>query len=173
MGGSVVQGKFSVGDEIEIRPGTLVKSSYQALRTTINGLKKGSFDVEEAGAGGLLGLMTNMDPSLSRSDGLVGNVVGYPGKLPPVLNSINLELHLLERVVGAKEISSVDPIKPNEPLLVNIGTSRSIGNTTSIKKNNINLSLKIPVCANANERAVISRQIQGRWRLVGYGIIKG
>ncbi len=173
MGGSVVQGRFSIGDEIEIRPGALVKNSYQSLRTVISGLKKGNFDVGEAGAGGLLGLMTNMDPSLSRSDGLVGNVVGFPGKLPPVLSSINLELHLLERVVGAKEISSVDPIKPNEPLLLNIGTSRSIGNAVSIKKNNVALSLKIPICTNANERVVISRQIQGRWRLVGYGIIKG
>ena len=171
IGGSVVQGKFKIGDEIEIKPGALRKNSYETLKTTITGLEKGKLNLEEAGAGGLLGVMTGLDPSLTKSDGLVGNVVGLPGKLPQVMNSLNLELHLLERVVGAKELAAVEPIKLNETLLINIGTSRSVGNVTSIKKGVIQLSLKIPVCANANDRTVISRQVQGRWRLVGYARI--
>jgi hypothetical protein len=134
-------------------------------------LEKGKMDLEEAGTGGLLGVMTGLDPSLTKSDGLVGNVAGLPGKLPPVMNSLNLELHLLERIVGAKELAAVEPIKLNETLLVNTGTSRSVGNVTLSKKGLIQLNLKIPVCANVNERVVISRQVQGRWRLVGYGII--
>ena len=172
IGGSVVQGKFKLGDEIEIKPGALKKNNYEPLRTVITGLEKRKADLEEAGAGGLLGVMTGLDPSLTKSDGMVGNVVGLPGKLPQVMNSLNLELHLLERVVGAKELSSVEPIKMNETLLINIGTSRSVGNVNSVKKNLIQLNLKIPVCSNVNERVVISRQVQGRWRLVGYGIIK-
>ncbi|MBI2084760.1 MAG: translation initiation factor IF-2 subunit gamma [Candidatus Aenigmarchaeota archaeon] len=170
VGGSVVQGKFKVGDEIEIKPGVMVKSSYKPLTTIITGLKKGGMDLPEAGAGGLLGLMTDLDPALAKSDGLVGNVVGYPGKLlPPVINSLTLEIHLLERVVGAKELASTDPIKMNEPLLVNVGTSRSVGAVTSIKKGAVSLNLKIPICATKQDRIVISRQVQGRWRLVGYG----
>lgn len=172
LGGSVVQGKFKVGDEIEIGPGTMIKNSYQPLITRITGLEKAKANLNEAGAGGLLGLMTGLDPLLTKSDGLVGNIVSFPGKLPPVMNSLNLELHLLERVVGAKEIASVEQIKSNEALLINIGTSRSIGTVVSMKKNIIQMNLKIPICANANERVVISRQVQGRWRLVGYGIIK-
>ncbi|MBI2005168.1 MAG: translation initiation factor IF-2 subunit gamma [Candidatus Aenigmarchaeota archaeon] len=172
IGGSVVQGKFKVGDEIEIKPGGLRKNSYQPLKTTVISLEKGKLKLEEAGAGGLLGVMTGLDPSLTKSDGLVGNVVGLPGKLPSVMDSLNLELHLLERVVGAKELAAVEPIKLNETLLVNTGTSRSIGNVTLTKKGVIQLNLKIPVCANTNDRVVISRQVQGRWRLVGYGIIK-
>ena len=172
IGGSVVQGRFKVGDEVEIKPGAMRKNAYETLKTTVTGLEKGKMDLEEAGAGGLLGMMTGLDPSLTKSDGLVGNVVGLPGKLPTVMSSLNLELHLLERVVGAKELAAVEPIKPNETLLINIGTSRSIGNVVSIKKGMIQLNLKIPVCANRNDRVVISRQIQNRWRLVGYGIIK-
>ena len=171
IGGSVVQGKFKIGDEIEIRPGVLRKSTYEPLKTTIVGLEKAKSDLEEASAGGLLGVMTGLDPSLTRSDGLVGNVVGLPGKLPTVMNSLNLELHLMERVVGAKELAAVEPIKLNETLLINIGTSRSVGNVDLVKKGVIQLNLKIPVCANRNDRVVISRQVQGRWRLVGYGII--
>jgi translation initiation factor 2 subunit 3 len=29
-----------------------------------------------------------------------------------------------------------------------------------------------PVCAEEGSRAAISRKIAGRWRLIGYGIIK-
>lgn len=172
IGGSVVQGKFKVGDEIEIRPGVLRKNTYQSLNTIITALEKGRLNLQEAGAGGLLGVMTGLDPSLTKSDGLVGNVVGLPGKLPQVMNFLNLEMHLLERVVGAKELASVEPIKQNETLLINIGTSRSVGNVNQFKKGVVQLNLKIPVCANLNDRVVISRQVQGRWRLVGYGIIK-
>lgn len=172
VGGSVIQGRFKVGDEIEIKPGVLRKNTYEPLTTTISGLEKGKLDLEETGAGGLLGVMTGLDPSLTKSDGLVGNVVGLPGKLPQVMDSLNLELQLLERVVGAKELAAVEPIKLNETLLINIGTSRSVGNVTLIKKSVIQLNLKIPVCANAGDRVVISRQVQGRWRLVGYGLIR-
>ncbi|MBI1978781.1 MAG: translation initiation factor IF-2 subunit gamma [Candidatus Aenigmarchaeota archaeon] len=172
IGGSVVQGKFKLGDEIEIKPGALKKSTYEPLRTVVTGLEKRKMNLEDAGAGGLLGMMTGLDPSLTKADGMVGNVVGLPGKLPQVMSSLNLELHLLERVVGAKELATVEPIKMNETLLINIGTSRSVGNVTSIKKGTIQLNLKIPVCADVNSRVVISRQVQGRWRLVGYGIIK-
>ncbi len=169
IGGSVVQGRFHVGDEIEIKPGVMVKNSYKPLLTKVVGLRKGGYDVSDAGPGGLLGLMTDLDPSLTKSDGIVGNVAGSPGKLPPSLTSLSLQVHLLERVVGGKELSSVEPIKMNEPLLINVGTSRSIGVVTSVRKNTVSMNLKIPVCSKKEDRIVISRQIQGRWRLVGYG----
>jgi translation initiation factor 2 subunit 3 len=40
-----------------------------------------------------------------------------------------------------------------------------------MKKNRIQLKLKIPVCAEKKDKVVISRQVAGRWRLVGYGVI--
>jgi len=78
----------------------------------------------------------------------------------------------LERVVGSKELQVLEPIKVNENLLINIGTARSLAIVKSVKKDEIELDLKIPVCAEEGEKAVISRQIAGRWRLIGYGKIK-
>ena len=40
-----------------------------------------------------------------------------------------------------------------------------------VKGNKIEMSLKIPICTDKGDRVVISRQIQGRWRLIGYGIL--
>ena len=114
-----------------------------------------------------------MDPFLSKADGLVGNIVGLPGKLPETRNKITLEINLLERVVGAKQETKMENIKLNEPLMINVGTGRSVGVVTKLGTNNIELTLKLPVCADNGERVVLSRQILGRWRLIGFGILKG
>jgi translation initiation factor 2 subunit 3 len=169
LGGSIVQGKLKVGDEIEVRPGINVGNKYQSLFTKITGLQKAGIDLEEASAGGLLGVLTELDPYLTKSDTLVGDVVGLPGKLPEVRDSLNLEVKMLERVVGT-DVNKLSPIKIGENLLINVGTLRSIGTVTKIGKE-IELKLKIPVCIKEKEKVVVSRQITGKWRLVGYGEI--
>jgi translation initiation factor 2 subunit 3 len=98
-------------------------------------------------------------------------VVGLVGKLPEPKDLLSIEIKLLERVVGSEELKAVAPIKINEELLVNIGTARSVGCVTAIKKDRLELKLKIPVCVEEKERVVISRQIAGRWRLIGYGTV--
>jgi translation initiation factor 2 subunit 3 len=134
-------------------------------------LQKAGVNLEEAGAGGLLGVMTTLDPSLTKSDALVGNLVGVPGKLPETREQLTLEIKLLERVVGSDELKAVAPIRVGENLMVNIGTSRSIGVVSAMKKEKLELKLKLPLCVEEKDRVVISRQISGRWRLIGYGTI--
>jgi len=171
LGGSIVAGRLKVGDEIEICPGFRKEDgSYQPLKAKITGLQKAGMDLEEAGPGGLLGVMTELDPSITKSDVLVGNVIGLPGKLPNVVHEIEIEAKLLKRVVGSEEMGKVHPIKPGETLMINVGTSRSVGTVEQIKKT-VKLNLKIPVCVEKRERVVISRQVSGRWRLIGYGIV--
>jgi translation initiation factor 2 subunit 3 len=172
LGGAIVQGKLKVGDKIEIRPGIINEKGSQPLFAEVIGLKKAGLNLEEASAGGLLGLMTKLDPSLTGSDTLVGNVVGLPGNLPQVRTEMKLKINLLERVVGSKELSTVEPIKANENLMLNVCTTRTIGTVLSIKKNVVDLKLKIPICLEEKERVVISRQVAGRWRLIGFGIMQ-
>lgn len=169
LGGAIVEGKLRIKDEIEIRPGIKVKEEYRALFSKVIGLQKAGIDLEEAGPGGLLGVMTELDPYLTKSDSLVGNVVGLPGKLPEAREDLSLELEVFKRAVDLS--SSVTPIKVNENILINIGTARSIGSITSIKKNRIELKLKIPVCVEEKDKVVVSRQVAGRWKLFGYGCI--
>ena len=38
--------------------------------------------VEESGPGGLVGIATKLEPSLTKSDSLSGTVAGSPGTLP-------------------------------------------------------------------------------------------
>ena len=172
LGGSIVAGMLHVGEEIEIRPGVKKnETSYQPLRTTITGLQKAGLHLQEAGPGGLLGVMTELDPALTKSDLLVGNIVGLPGKLPDARNELDLDAVLLERVVGSEDAKKVEPLRVGESLMVNVGTSRSVG-VIDQKKKTVHMKLKIPLCVEAGERIVISRQVSGRWRLIGYGIIR-
>jgi len=173
LGGSLVQGMLKVGDEIEIRPGVkrAGRNAYEPIRSSVLGLQKASHDVDEAGPGGLLGVLTGLDPSLTKSDSLGGNVLGFPGKLPPVLNEINMKVRLLERVVGSKEELNVQPIKPGEQLMLTVGVVRTIGTAEPAKGGLTRVVLRLPVCCMKGDRAAISRQVLGRWRLVGIGEI--
>ncbi len=169
VGGSIVTGKIKVGDEIEIKPGVKIKDAYRPLTTKVIGLQKAGINLEEAGPRGLLGVMTTLDPALTKADSIVGNVVGLPGKLPEAKDEVRIEIKLLDRVVGSKEMGRVEPIRVGESLMINAGTARSIGIVTEQKKGMLTLKLKIPICVEEKERIVISRQLSGRWRLIGYG----
>jgi len=176
LGGTILQGKFSVEDEIEIRPGVRTikqgRAVYEPLITEITSLHAGGREVKEAQCGGLVGIGTMLDPSLTKADGLIGNLVGKPGMLPPTLSELSLESHLFERAVGTKELAEVEKIRMGENLLLDIGTSITAGSVVSVKGDEITLKLGRPVCAEERTRAAISRKIAGRWRLIGYGILK-
>ncbi len=168
LGGSLVQGELKIGDEIEIRPGIKIKDKYQPVKTKIIGLQKAGQLVEKACPGGLLGVSTPLDPYITKADGLSGNILGLPAKLPPTLDEITIKIRLLERVIGSKEEMKVDPIKTGEPLMLNIGTTKTVGTVISVGKKTA-INLKIPICAEKGDRLAVSRQIAGRWRLVGWG----
>lgn len=168
VGGALISGILKVGDEIEMSPGIRSGNKYVSLKSKITGLQKAGMDMETASPGGLLGVKTSLDPSLTKSDALVGNLVGLVGKLPPSSFSLNLQIKIIQRSVELNETVSV---KPNDELMVNVGTARSIGKVSSMKKDKIEMKLKIPVTVEKNERVAVSKLIAGRWRLVGYGEI--
>jgi len=171
LGGSLTQGILKKGQEIEIRPGIKIGNNWNPVKTKIVSLEKAHYELDEVAPGGLVGISTKLDPSFTKADGLVGNVVGLPNKLPETRFKITLNVKLLERVVGTKEMIEVKNFQLNETLMLSVGTSRSIGIINDIKGNKIKMDLKIPVCADIEDRVVLFRQIFGRWRLIGYGIL--
>src|SRR3972149_415735 len=174
-GGTIAQGKFTVGDEIEIRPGISAeregKIVYNPLISEIVSLRAGEKNVKEAHCGGLVGVGTMLDPSFSKADGLTGNIAGKTGLLPPTLTDLTLETHILERAVGTKELLKVERINLDENLLLHVGAAINLGKVTSIKNNVVKIKLNRPICAQPSTRVAISRKITARWRLIGYGMI--
>ena len=136
IGGSLVQGTLKVGDTIEISPGINIEEGKQnkwiTLTSKIIGLEAGNQQVEEVGPGGLIGVATELDPALTKADSLSGSVAGAEGTLPEVLHSFEMRTELLDRVVGTKEEREVSPIKIKEPLMINCGTTTTIGVVTKV-----------------------------------------
>jgi len=176
LGGALVQGKLAADQDIEIRPGYDVEEKNQKvwkpIITKAEALMMGSELVKELTPGGSGAVLTLLDPSMTRSDSLAGSVVGLPGKVYPVWHAFKLEINLLDRVVGSKEDLDVDPIKPNEPLMLNVNAAATVGLVSHIDKKVITVTLKKPVAAEEGQRVTISRRIGNRFRLIGFGILK-
>ena len=175
LGGAIAQGKFKIGDEIEILPGYMKEEKNQQvwypLKTKITAIMSGSDKVKEATPGGSIALQTELDPTIVKSDTLAGSLVSLPDKHPGILNTLNLEVTLLERVVGAKDKLVVDPLKMSEPLMLNVNAATTVGMISSMKKKIVSFQLKLPICAEVGARVTLSRRIGQRWRLIGFGII--
>jgi translation initiation factor 2 subunit 3 len=172
IGGSLIQGDFETGDEIEIRPGLYdeKKGKYEPIMSKISSLGTGAGIVQVVKPGGLVALGTTLDPYIVKSDSLIGSLVGLPNSLPPDIYDVTIELNLFETAVGTQELVKVDPIKIKESLRLNIGTAATLGTVTHVKDHTVEIKLKKPVCMVSNNRVAISRRIADRWRLIGSGI---
>ena len=177
VGGSIIQGSFEAGEEVEIRPGLPVREKNRVkmkeLFTEITSLHSGNTTVKQAMPGGLVGVGTLLDPSLTKSDGLVGSLIGKPGTLPPVVGEISLDIRLFENVIGSREMGKVASVAKGEKLLLNVGTAKTMGTVTKVAKDYLEATLTIPVCGDAGDRVALSRRIGSRWRLIGVGTLKG
>lgn len=166
VGGSIVQGKLRIGDIIEIKPGINRGNKWQEITTKIVSLTACNKSVKEAIAGGLVGVGTELDPSLTKSDSFVGNICGEKGTLPSVLYELILKVSMMGRIVGSEK---VDPLRMNELFVVNVATATTIGQVISLKP--VKMKLKRPVCAEKGWKVALNRRIGNRWRLMGYGTI--
>ncbi len=177
VGGSIIQGVLKVGDDIEICPGRKVeiegREKLEPIVTKINSFFSGGKSVETANPGGLLAIGTELDPSRVKSDSFSGRLIGKPGQLPPVLNSLILNMNLLKRVVGTIDEKNVEPLRTNEPLMLTVGTATTVGIISELKGDDkVKVNLKLHVCAQEGQRIAVSRRIEGKWHLIGYGEIE-
>ncbi|MFB6103555.1 MAG: translation initiation factor IF-2 subunit gamma [Halobacteriaceae archaeon] len=177
LGGSLVRGRLAVDDEIQLRPGREVEeggdTEWRDIETTIRSLQAGNETVEDVGPGGLLGVGTGLDPSLTKGDALGGRVAGPPGTLPPSWESFTMEIDLLDRVVGTEDADQVEEISTGEPLMLTVGTATTVGAVTSARDEEAAVSLKRPVCAPEGAKIAINRRVGSRWRLIGVGTLRG
>jgi len=161
--------------EALILPGIKVESKagveWQPVKTKISGIVVGSNFVDEKGPGGSVAVGTELDPSVTKSDSLVGNVAGLPGRLPPVHTNLELKTDLFKQILGIRDKLEVEQVKMNEPLMISIATSTTLGVVNQIG-NKIKMNIKRPVCAHKGTKVAISRQIKNRWHLIGFGVIE-
>jgi len=175
LGGVLKQGRLKVGDEIEIRPGiSEVKANQQVyikIKTKITSMHRGNYNIKEAVPGGSLAIETELDNILTKADSLAGCLASIPNNLPEITNNIKIKFTLFEKVFGTEKHEKVSPLKSQESILLNINTSITVGQIIKVKDKEAELSLRIPIVPLKGENIGIARNIEGHWRLIGYGEI--
>ncbi|KAF4355662.1 hypothetical protein F8388_013079 [Cannabis sativa] len=181
-GGSILRGVLKVNQFIEVRPGIVVKDENGNTKCTpiysrIVSLYAEQNELQYAVPGGLIGVGTTMDPTLTRADRLVGQVLGEVGSLPEVFVELEVNFFLLRRLLGVKTKGSekqgrVTKLTKGEMLMLNIGSMSTGARVLAVKNDLAKLQLTSPVCTSKGEKIALSRRVEKHWRLIGWGQIQ-
>jgi translation initiation factor 2 subunit 3 len=160
IGGSIIEGTIKIGDKIEITPGIDGKS----ILTTVQSLNCAAGKLNEAKPGGLIGIGTMLDPSLTQNDRMRGQVIALPGLMPLPTKKVFLKMTFIERIVA-----NIDKkIRTNDVLVLTIGAMTTLGTIIREKDNVLEVDLRTPAIIEKNVKIALSRKESGRWRLIGY-----
>ena len=174
-GGSILQGVLKVGDKIEVRPGIVSKDDAGVIKCVpilshIVSLFAEANDLKYAVPGGLIGVGTNIDPTLCRADRLVGQVLGLRGgSLPSIFTELEVNFFLLRMLLGVKaqgQAARVEKLVKGEILMVNIGSTSAGGRVLAVKQDLAKILLTVPVCTEKGEKIALSRRVEKHWRFV-------
>ncbi|EIE23809.1 hypothetical protein COCSUDRAFT_29028 [Coccomyxa subellipsoidea C-169] len=181
-GGSILQGVLRMGQEIEVRPGIVSKdsegrSTCTPIYSRIVSLFTEQNELQYAVPGGLIGVGTTVDPTLTRADRLVGQVLGEVGALPDVYTELEVNFFLLRRLLGVRTLGGekqgkVSKLVKNEVLMLNIGSMCTGACVVAVKADLAKLRLTSPVCTKEQEKVALSRRVDKHWRLIGWGQIQ-
>ena len=173
IGGTLTQGTFKIGDQIEVKPGILneKKKLYEPIQTEIVSLGTGAGTVNEVKPGGLVAIGTKLDPSMTSGDSFIGSVIGKPGTLPENSLTSKMTVNLFDAAVGTGAESKVLPIQNGELLRLSIGTSPALCKVVRAKSEDVEIEFRRPICLFEGGSVAISRRITDRWRLIGAGTI--
>lgn len=171
-----------MGQEIEIRPGIVTKDATGAvvckpIFSRIVTLMAEQNALQYAVPGGLIGVGTTVDPTLTRADRLVGQVLGQVGALPQVFIELEINFFLLRRLLGVRtqgeeKQGKVSKLSKNELLMLNIGSMCTGAKVLAVKHDLAKLQLTSPVCTKEGEKIALSRRVEKHWRLIGWGQIQ-
>lgn len=175
LGGILKEGKLKVGDEIEIKPGRTVKKNnqytYEPITTKILSIHKGSDSVNEVGPGASISIETSLDPFMTKTDSLTGSIVSLKGNLPEITSRVSVKIELFGEVLGEEKKEKVQGLKSKEMLMLSVNTTTTVGTVEKISGNNVEMTLNIPIVALKGDNVGVARNINGHWRLIGYGEI--
>lgn len=183
-GGSILRGVLKLHDEVEVRPGIVTKDKNGAVQcipifSRIRSLFAETNNLAFAVPGGLIGVGTQIDPTLTRADRLVGQVLGEVGKLPDIFTELEISFFLLRRLLGVKtdatdkkKSGKIKKLARGEILMVNIGSTSTGARILQVKADLAKVVLTSPVCSSEGEKLALSRRVDKHWRLIGWGKIR-
>lgn len=174
IGGRIISGEFKVGDTITIVPGIFNKDTktFTHVTTLIVSLNSETNELESAGCGGLIGVGTTIDSSLCKADGMIGQIAALDTSLITQTDTLRVRCKLLKRYVT--EGTKINDISINESIMIHIACGNIVGKCTSIVDGVYTFTTPYKsICYLPTiTRATLSRCVDRKWRLIGWGDIE-
>lgn len=158
IGGSIVQGTVKLGDYVEIRPGFIYQRDgefvCQPIISKVTSLFCGKEPLDIAFPGGLKAIGMEFDPSLSKLNGLAGQIAGTPGTLPKIYQYVTFEYKSLN-----KKGKQLKKMKNNEEIVICVNAKTIPANVTTISDKIVTVKLLYPVCIDTTLKMTIMRRL--------------
>lgn len=154
VGGSLTRGMLKVGDDVSIYPGYISKNSdgetwsYRPLKCKTLSINSDKNSLESAISGGLIGVQLNIDPSMTKDDDLVGQVM-FKNDFTDMKVYHGLKIQFTKMASDRK-------IKKNDKLSVNVNSNNIKCKVCKITTNHIYLDLEKPVCVELGDKVTIN-----------------
>lgn len=164
IGGAILQGKLSLNDKVFIYPGL----ENGPIEFKVKSLNSEKISLKEAHSGGLIAIGTDLDPFLCFSDKMVGQIVCEEKSKPVLSNILKIDYYKIDRLL---EPNKAD-FKIGEKVVLVIGSAAQVGVVKKINKNEFEILLSRNASFYPKSKVAVSRNVNSRWRLSGYGEIK-
>ena len=163
LGGAVLSGTLSVGDKVWLYPGI-----NKPIELIIKSLNSDGVNFKTVRPGGLIAIGTDLDPFYCFSDRMVGQLICGDNNKPEVSSKLTLEYSKIDRLIEPNQT----PLKLGEKVVVIIGSAAYLATIIKTKDKELILVLDKDGVYYKGETIAISRNVNSRWRLSGYGKIK-
>jgi translation initiation factor 2 subunit 3 len=175
IGGTLQYGVLAVDDWIEVRPGVLTAGPdgsivAQPIFSRVRGIRCEGVELPYAIPGSLIAIATDLDPALGAGNGMIGQRIGVPGTLPPIVGDIQLKFMRLKR-----DMFKFGRYHVGDRVRVCSGVMTAEATVTEIdEKKRVRLRLDRPLCLGHGERVAVLRRHEeaGRELLEGTGEVR-
>ena len=141
IGGSVVKGRITIGDEINVRPGIKKDGKYYRLLGEVVSLRIDDRELTEVTSGGLVSIGTNLVPWLSHLGNLGSCVFSSKGsEMDPVFSGI-VKINELENM--DEDIEFIAGIKAGQEYWVQFKNKCLLVSIVKVENNKENRSVKV------------------------------
>tara|TARA_B100000768_G_C11282143_1_gene379282 strand:+ start:1751 stop:2953 length:1203 start_codon:yes stop_codon:yes gene_type:complete len=142
VGGTLINGTLSVGDQVIIRPGNIIKRGDEMIatpiKTVIKGIMSEKSSLDRIQTGGLMAIATDINPHFTRSDRMVGNII--------CLEDDDRFVTTTELIINIKFIEKKMNLNLKDSISIQIGPLSVIGIVTKFRKKKYTINLNRPCC---------------------------
>ena len=168
IGGSLLGGNISIGEEIEIRPGLGDSAkNYVPITTTVSSLRYNNTNLNSISRGGLISIGTELIPCIASDNGLSGKLVGKKGTLPSVYQELVIG-NINNEVFG--NIWDIKNLEPGSKVSIQFENQLVISKFKEIKEDNFVFRLKYPMCISNGKRVIFLKNDKKGTQILGFGI---